>query len=56
MKNLNFIILEGNLVKDPEYKETDSGMPMCRFVVANNYSFKKEGEWIKDVNYFNIVT
>jgi len=56
MKNLNFIIVEGNLVRDPEFRETEAGLPMCRFTVANNYSYKKNDQWINDVNFINIVT
>ena len=56
MKNLNFILVEGNLVRDPEFRATDSGLPMCRFTVANNYSFKRNDEWVNDVNFINIVT
>ena len=56
MKNLNFILVEGNLVRDPEYRTTESGLPMCRFTVANNYSFKRNDEWVNDVNFINIVT
>lgn len=56
MKNLNFIIVEGNLVRDPEYRVTEVGLPMCRFTVANNYSYKKNDQWINDVNFINIVS
>jgi single-strand DNA-binding protein len=56
MKNLNFIIVEGNLVRDPEYRVTESGLPMCRFAIANDYSYKKNDEWVKNVNFINIVS
>jgi len=56
MKNLNFVIVEGNLVRDPDFRETEAGLPMCRFTVANNYSYKKNDQWINDVNFINIVT
>jgi len=55
MKNLNFIIVEGNLVRDPDYRVTEAGLPMCRFTLANNYSFKKNDQWVTDVNFINIV-
>jgi single-strand DNA-binding protein len=55
MKNLNFIIVEGNLVRDPDYRVTETGLPMCRFTLANNYSFKKNDQWVTDVNFINIV-
>lgn len=56
MKNLNFLIIEGNLVRDPELKETDSGLPMCKFTLANNQDYKKDGALVKNVNYFDVVT
>jgi len=55
MKNLNFTIVEGNLVRDPDVRITESGLPMCRFTLANNYSFKKNDQWVNDVNFINIV-
>jgi len=55
MSDLNFVIVEGNLVKDPELKETESGLPFCKFSVANNFSFRKGGEWINDVNFFSVT-
>ena len=55
MKSLNFAILEGNLVRDPDYRITESGLPMCRFTLANNYSFKRDDQWVNDANFINIV-
>jgi single-strand DNA-binding protein len=28
---------------------------MCRFTLANNYTYKKNDEWVHDVNFINIV-
>jgi len=55
MKQLNFTIVEGNLVRDPDYRVTETGLPMCRFIVANNNSFKRNDQWVTDVNFINIV-
>jgi single-strand DNA-binding protein len=55
MKNLNFSIVEGNLVRDPDYRITESGLPMCRFTIANNYSTKKNDQWVNNVNFIHIV-
>jgi len=34
--NLNKVILGGRLTADPELKQTQSGVPVCSFTVANN--------------------
>ena len=56
MKHLNFIIVEGNLVRDPDYRVTESGLPMCKFTIANNYDYKKNEQWSHNVNFINIVS
>jgi len=55
MKDLNILLIEGNLVRDPELRETDTGLPFCRFSIANHRSYKKSGEWVNDVNFINAV-
>lgn len=56
MKDLNIMLVEGNLVRDPELKETETGLPYCRFSIANHNSYKKNGEWVNDVNFMNVIT
>lgn len=53
MRNMNTVILIGNLVKDPEMKTTDSGISVCKFTLAVNRPYKKEGE--TEADFFNIV-
>ena len=36
MKNLNKVMLIGNLTRDPELKKTNSGSSVCTFSVATN--------------------
>ena len=31
---MNKVILVGNLVRDPEYRTTGSGIPVCNFRIA----------------------
>ena len=53
MNNLNSIILEGNLTKDGEKKNTD--FSVCSLSVAVNRSYKnKNGEWVDEVSFFDI--
>jgi len=56
MNSLNSIILEGNLVRDPELKETGKGKKLCTFTVASNRFFKLGDEYQKEVSYFDITT
>ncbi len=54
MNQLNSVILEGNLVRDPEAKLTPKGTPVCRFSVASNRYFKQEGVRHSEVSYFDV--
>ncbi|MDR1596767.1 MAG: single-stranded DNA-binding protein, partial [Treponema sp.] len=36
MNNLNSIIIEGNLVRDPLFRSTTKGTPLCTFSIASN--------------------
>jgi len=56
MNNLNSILLEGNLVADPELRYTPNGAPVCSFCVACNRYFKKEEELQQEVSYFDVTT
>ncbi len=51
MNNLNSIILEGNLVRDPELKMTQSGTNVCRMQIATNRYYRKGEEQVKEVMY-----
>jgi single-strand DNA-binding protein len=56
MNNLNSILIEGNLVRDPVYRETAKGTPLCTFSIASN-RFYKQGELLeKEVSYFDVET
>lgn len=51
---MNKVYLIGNLTKDPERSETNSGLAVCRFSIAVNRGYKTEdGEQITD--FFNIT-
>ncbi|MGE7940645.1 single-stranded DNA-binding protein [Lysinibacillus xylanilyticus] len=42
--SLNRVILVGRLTKDPELRYTPNGVASCRFTVAVNRTFTKDGE------------
>jgi len=54
---LNKVILMGRLTKDPEFRQTPSGVPVCRISIAINrqYTNKQTGEKIDDTTYVDCV-
>src|SRR3989442_13669787 len=54
--SVNKVILIGNLGKDPEVKHTASGVPVCRFSLATNETFKnKAGETEQHTEWHSVV-
>lgn len=53
MNNLNSVLLEGNLCRDPELRYTPKGTPVCTLVVASNRSYKVEGERHDEVSFID---
>lgn len=56
MNNLNSILVEGNLVRDPIVKTTPSGSAVCSFAVASNRWFKQNDDYEKEVSFFDVET
>jgi len=56
MNNLNSIIIEGNLVRDPDMGCTTKGTAFCNFAVASNRYYKLDGERQSEVSFFDIET
>ena len=56
MNNLNSILIEGNLVKDPELSYTAKGTAVCKFSVACNRTFKQDDQLQKEVSFFDVST
>ncbi|OQX29342.1 MAG: single-stranded DNA-binding protein [Spirochaeta sp. LUC14_002_19_P3] len=54
MNNLNSIILEGNLTKDPEFKKTPKGTAVCHFTVASNRYYKSDDGRQEEVGFFDV--
>lgn len=55
MNQLNSVIIEGNVVKDPYFTEPASGFHVADFNIGVNRSFKgKNGEWKEEVSYVEI--
>ena len=61
MNNLNSILLEGNLCRDPELRYTPSdgaspGTPLCTLVVSSVRTCKLDGERHEEVSFIEAVT
>ena len=56
MNNLNSILLEGNLVRDPELSYTPNGAPVCKFSIGSNRYYKQDDELQQEVSFFDITT
>jgi single-strand DNA-binding protein len=56
MNNLNSILIEGNLVRDPAYKETAKGTPVCTFSIASSRFYRSGENMEKEVSFFDVET
>jgi single-strand DNA-binding protein len=56
MNNLNSVMLEGNMVRDPSLKSTPNGLSFCTFSLAFNRYFKQETGKEPEVSFFEVET
>jgi single-strand DNA-binding protein len=56
MNNLNSILIEGNLTRDPELRSTPKGTSICTFPISSNRYFKQNNAMEKEVSFFNVET
>ena len=56
MNNLNSILIEGNLVRDPVFRTTPKGTPVCTFSLASNRFFKQDSGLEREVSFFEVET
>ena len=55
MNPLNSILLGGNVVRQPEIKETAKGTAVCTFSIGSHRSYRSEaGTFDKEVSFFDI--
>jgi single-strand DNA-binding protein len=54
MNNLNSILIEGNLVRDPLLRSTAKGTQICTFTLASNRFFKQDSGLEKEVGFFEV--
>ena len=56
MNNLNSILIEGNLVRDPLLRATPKGTQVCSFTLASNRFYKQDSGLEKEVGFFDVET
>jgi len=56
MNNLNSILIEGNLVRDPLLRSTTKGTQVCTMTIASNRYFKQDSSsgYEKEVSFFDV--
>lgn len=52
--NLNSVLLDGNLTRDPELRETSKGTSVCHFGVATNRYYEVNDEKVEEVSFFDV--
>ena len=56
MPEINYVIVAGNLTKDPIFRQTTNKTPVVNFSVASNRRYKdSSNQWQEDVCYIGIV-
>jgi single-strand DNA-binding protein len=56
MPEINYVIVAGNLTKDPIFRQTNNKTPVVNFSVASNRRYKdSSNQWQEDVCYVGIV-
>lgn len=51
---LNKVILHGRLTKDPEFRQTTSGVPVCRITVAIDRQFANKQTGERETDFIDI--
>ncbi len=53
--SVNKVTLLGNLGKDPDYRVTPNGTPVCKFTIATSESFKNSSDqWEERTEWHNV--
>ncbi|MGD1006936.1 MAG: single-stranded DNA-binding protein [Ignavibacteriaceae bacterium] len=56
MPEINYVIVAGNLTKDPVFRQTTNSTPVVNFSIASNRKYKDStNQWQEDVCYIGIV-
>ena len=55
MNNLNSVLIEGNLTKDPELSYTPNGKAVSTLRIATNRYFKQDDEYQEEASFFDVT-
>lgn len=56
MPEINYVVVAGNLTKDPVFRQTTNQTPVVNFSLASNRRYKdSSNQWQEDVCYVGIV-
>ena len=56
MPEINYVVVAGNLTKDPVFRQTTNQTPVVNFSLASNRRYKdSSNQWQEDVCYIGIV-
>ena len=56
MNNLNSVLIEGNMVRNPLFRSTSKGTSVCNFTIASNRYYRQDSNMEKEVGFFDIET
>ena len=54
MNNLNSVLIEGNMVRDPLFRSTPKGTSVCNFTIASNRYYRQDSNLEKEVGFFDV--
>ena len=54
MNNLNSVLIEGNMVRDPLIRSTQKGTSVCNFTIASNRFYRQDSNLEKEVGFFDV--
>lgn len=53
---MNKVVLVGNICRDPEYRQTQSGVSCCSFTIAVNRRFVNQSTGQRESDFINCVS
>ena len=59
MNNLNSVLIEGNMVRNPLFRSTQKGTSVCNFTIASNRYYKQDKQdtgFEKEIGFFDVET
>jgi single-strand DNA-binding protein len=54
MNNLNSVLIEGNMVRDPIVRSTPKGTQVCNFSIASNRYYRQDSNLEKETGFFDV--